>query len=108
MFGCTYRGAAAAADGHRTAAAGDEGCLTVLAREAMVPLNYGAPKAAAGLAEQARHSAGSQPTAAATLAAAVAARAYALNHQPAQARQALAAADALMERLPRPSGRTRG
>ncbi|GAA2768681.1 hypothetical protein GCM10010103_77240 [Streptomyces paradoxus] len=69
----------------------------VLAREAMVPLNYGAPKAAAGLAERARHVAGHRPTAAATLAAAVAARAYALNHQPEQAR---AAADALMERLP--------
>ncbi|MFJ9668785.1 hypothetical protein ACIRPP_29955 [Streptomyces sp. NPDC101219] len=72
----------------------------VRAREAMVPLNYGAPKAAAGLAEQARHFAGARPTAAATLAAAVAARAYALNHQPEQARAALAAADALMDRLP--------
>ena len=72
----------------------------VLAREAMVPLNYGAPKAAAGLAERARQAAGHRPTAAATLAAAVAARAYALNHQPEQARAALAAADALMERLP--------
>ena len=72
----------------------------VLAREAMVPLNYGAPKAAADLADQARHAAGTRPTAAAVLAAAVAARAYALNHQSEQARQALAAADALMERLP--------
>lgn len=33
-------------------------------------------------------------------AAAAAARAYALNHQPEQARQALTAADALMDRLP--------
>ncbi|MER6471558.1 hypothetical protein [Streptomyces collinus] len=72
----------------------------VLAREAMVPLNYGAPKAAAELAERARHAAGHRPTATATLAAAVAARAYALNHQSEQARTALAAADALMERLP--------
>ena len=72
----------------------------VLAREAMVPLNYGAPKAAARLADQARGAAGHRPTAAATLAAAVAARAYALNHQSEQARAALAAADALMERLP--------
>ncbi|MEY9484238.1 hypothetical protein RKD26_000032 [Streptomyces calvus] len=72
----------------------------VLAREAMVPLNYGAPRAAVGLAERARHVAGTRPTAAATLAAAVAARAYALNHQPEQARQALTYADALMERLP--------
>ncbi|MFF9089875.1 hypothetical protein ACF1BE_26325 [Streptomyces sp. NPDC014991] len=71
----------------------------VLAREVMVPLNYGAPKAAAGLAEQAPRVAGTRPTAAATLAAAVAARAYALNHQPEQARAALKAADALMGRL---------
>ncbi|MFI8169841.1 hypothetical protein ACIGAN_26290 [Streptomyces sp. NPDC085931] len=72
----------------------------VLAREAMVPLNYGAPKAAARLAEQARQAAGTRPTAAAVLAAAVAARAYALNHQSEQARAALASADALTERLP--------
>lgn len=71
----------------------------VLAREAMVPLNYGAPQAAAHLAEQARQIAGNRPSAAATLAAAVAARAYALSHQPEQAREALAAADAFMERL---------
>ncbi|CAL9674167.1 hypothetical protein SUDANB176_07640 (plasmid) [Streptomyces sp. enrichment culture] len=71
----------------------------VLAREAMVPLNYGAPQAAAVLAEQARQLAGSRPTAAATLAAAVAARAYALSRHPEQARQALAAADTFMERL---------
>ncbi|WP_328335851.1 MULTISPECIES: hypothetical protein [unclassified Streptomyces] len=71
----------------------------VLAREAMVPLNYGAPQAAALLAEHARQTAGNRPTAAATLAAAVAARAYALSHQPEQARQALTAADNLMERL---------
>ncbi|CAL9675840.1 hypothetical protein SUDANB105_07876 [Streptomyces sp. enrichment culture] len=38
----------------------------VLAREAMVPLNYGAPKAAVGLAERARHVARHRPTAAAT------------------------------------------
>ncbi|MEU3201417.1 hypothetical protein [Streptomyces sp. NPDC006996] len=67
----------------------------VLAREAMVPLNYGAPRAAASLAEQARRIASTRPTTAATLAAAVAARA--LNHQSEQARQALA--DALIERL---------
>ena len=66
----------------------------------MVPLNYGAPKAATALAEQARRIAGTQPTAAAVLAAAVAARAYALNHQSEQARDALTAADALMNRLP--------
>ncbi|MFD9283633.1 hypothetical protein ACFWD7_41405 [Streptomyces mirabilis] len=72
----------------------------VLAREAMVPLNYGAPRAAAELADRARQAAGTRPTAAATLAAAVGARAYALNHQSEQARAALAAADALMGRLP--------
>ncbi len=66
----------------------------------MVPLNYGACKAAADLAERGRHAAGHRPTATATLAAAVAARAYALNHQSEQARTAVAAADALMERLP--------
>ncbi|MGW2184105.1 hypothetical protein ACWCXX_40385 [Streptomyces sp. NPDC001732] len=74
----------------------------VLAREAMVPLNYGAPRAAAALADQARHAAGTRPTAAAVLAAAVAARAYALNHQSEQARAALTAADTLMNRLPEP------
>ncbi|MFD5268872.1 hypothetical protein [Streptomyces sp. NPDC058335] len=66
----------------------------------MVPLNYGAPKTAARLAHQARHTAGTRPTAAATPATAVAARAYALNHQNEQARAALEAADALMDRLP--------
>ncbi|MFI9041279.1 hypothetical protein [Streptomyces sp. NPDC053726] len=71
----------------------------VLAREAMVPINYGAPQAAALLAEQARQAAGNRPTAAATLAEAVAARAYALSHQPDRAREALTAADMLMERL---------
>lgn len=71
----------------------------ILAREAMVPLNYGAPRAAATLAEQARQAAGTRPTPAATLAAAVTARAYALARQPEQARRAIADADALMERL---------
>ncbi|QWA26674.1 hypothetical protein [Streptomyces osmaniensis] len=53
----------------------------LLAREAMVPQNYGAPQAATRLAEQARQGAGDRPTAAATLAAATAARTYALSHQ---------------------------
>lgn len=66
----------------------------------MVPLNYGTPRAAAELADQARQAAGTRPTAAAVLAAAVAARAHALNHQSEQARAALIAADALMDRLP--------
>ncbi|GAA3381048.1 hypothetical protein GCM10020367_70770 [Streptomyces sannanensis] len=91
-FATASRAAAESGDDHLHA--------WVLAREAMVPLNYGAPKAAADLAERARHSAGDRPTAAAVLAAAVAARAYALNHQPEQARAALTAADALMDRLP--------
>ncbi|MEU6495713.1 hypothetical protein [Streptomyces sp. NPDC046984] len=71
----------------------------VLAREAMVPINYGAPQTAAVIAERARQAAGSRPTAASTLSAAVAARAYALSHQPEQAREAVAAAEAFMERL---------
>ncbi|MFF4795220.1 hypothetical protein ACFY2M_37045 [Streptomyces sp. NPDC001276] len=33
----------------------------VLSREAMVPLNYGAPRAAAALADQARHATGTRP-----------------------------------------------
>jgi hypothetical protein len=48
-----------------------------LARHAMVPLNYGAPKAAADLAGRARVEAGPNPSAAAALAAAVNARALA-------------------------------
>jgi hypothetical protein len=49
----------------------------VLARHAMVPLNYGAPAAAVGLAARARTEAGNTPTAASALASAVAARALA-------------------------------
>ncbi|MEU6483564.1 helix-turn-helix transcriptional regulator [Streptomyces sp. NPDC046887] len=49
----------------------------VLARHAMVPLNYGAPEVAARIAAKARHEAGDTPTAAAALAAAVTARALA-------------------------------
>jgi hypothetical protein len=48
-----------------------------LARHAMVPLNYGAPRAAADLALRARAEAGQKPSAAAALAAAVTARALA-------------------------------
>lgn len=50
----------------------------ILARHAMVPLNFGAPRVAARLAEQARHLAGSTNTPAAALAASVTARAHAL------------------------------
>lgn len=72
----------------------------VLAREAMVPLNFGAPKSATDLAEEARHVAGTKPTAAAALAAAVAGRAYALSGRDDLARDALADADQLAARLP--------
>ncbi|MFI0765685.1 hypothetical protein ACH4TQ_12500 [Streptomyces sp. NPDC021218] len=69
------------------------------AREAMVPLNYGAPKAAAAKAEDARRIAGRAPSAAAALAAAVAARAHALCGQAEQARLALADSERLMGQL---------
>ncbi|MFI0898518.1 hypothetical protein [Streptomyces sp. NPDC020983] len=46
-----------------------------LARHAMVPLNHGAPRSAADLATRACAEAGRKPSAAAALAAAVAARA---------------------------------
>ncbi|MCX4473800.1 hypothetical protein OOK41_26430 [Micromonospora sp. NBC_01655] len=72
----------------------------VLAREAMVPLNFGAPRTAADLAEQARHVAGKGTTAAATLASAVAARAYAISGQRDKALAALTEADRLAEHLP--------
>ncbi|MGC0334876.1 hypothetical protein RKD23_007953 [Streptomyces sp. SAI-170] len=49
----------------------------VLARHAMVPLNYGAPEVAARIAARARREAGPTPTAAAALAAAVTARSLA-------------------------------
>ncbi|GEB57420.1 transcriptional regulator [Streptomyces gardneri] len=49
----------------------------VLARHAMVPLNYGAPQEAARLAALARREAGAAPTASAALSAAVTARALA-------------------------------
>lgn len=72
----------------------------ILARKAMVPLNFGAPRAAADLAEQARHVAGTAPTAAATLAAAVTGRAYALAGRRDEAAAALRDADQLASQLP--------
>jgi len=72
----------------------------VLARKAMVPLNFGAPQAATELAEQARRTAGQGPTAAATLAAAVAGRAYALAGRRDEANSALRDADQLADTLP--------
>ncbi|MFD5554996.1 hypothetical protein ACFWIA_14320 [Streptomyces sp. NPDC127068] len=71
----------------------------VLAREAMVPLNYGAPQAAAELAGRARHLAGRRPSAAAALAAAVSSRALAAAGHREEARQAVADVEHMAERL---------
>ncbi|MFF3431429.1 hypothetical protein [Streptomyces sp. NPDC002602] len=71
----------------------------VLGREAMVPLNYGAPQAAAQLAEKARFLAGDQPSATAALAAAVASRAYAIGGHREKALRAVADVEELAERL---------
>ncbi|MCM2390236.1 hypothetical protein [Streptomyces albipurpureus] len=71
----------------------------VVGREAMVPLNYGAPQAAARLADKARHLAGGAPSAAAVLASAVASRAYAAGGDRDRALQAVARTEALAERL---------
>ncbi|TQF07196.1 transcriptional regulator [Kitasatospora acidiphila] len=80
--------------------AGDRTMLAwVLARHAMVPLNYGAPAAAAQLAEQARHEAGRRPSAPGALAAAVAARALAAVGERQGALDAVAEARAIAERL---------
>lgn len=74
----------------------------VLARHAMVPLNYGAPEAAAKLAERARIEAGDSPTAAAALAAAVTARALAASGDRDGAMQAVRDVRDLAERLDGP------
>lgn len=71
----------------------------VLGREAMVPLNYGAPQAAAQLAERARHLAGDKPSAAAALASAVASRAYAISGHTEQALDAVSTVETLVDRL---------
>ncbi|MEO3978452.1 hypothetical protein [Streptomyces sp. CAU 1734] len=71
----------------------------VLGREAMVPLNYGAPRAAAALASRARQLAGAKPSAAAALAAAVAARAHAATGDREKALKAVADTEAIAERL---------
>ncbi|WP_326740427.1 twin-arginine translocation signal domain-containing protein [Streptomyces sp. NBC_01022] len=75
----------------------------VLARHAMVPLNYHAPAAAARLAATARRAAGLQPTAAGALAAAVSARALAALGDQRGATRAIADARNLAEHLD-PSG----
>lgn len=79
---------------------GDSHMLTwVLARHAMVPLNYGAPRAAADLATRARAEAGRTPTAAAALAAAVTARALASVGDQQGAIRAVGDARTIAERL---------
>ncbi|MEU3566992.1 transcriptional regulator [Kitasatospora sp. NPDC036755] len=79
---------------------GDRDMLAwVLARHAMVPLNYGAPGAAAALATRARAEAGTAPTAAAALAAAVTARALAGIGDHQGALRAVADARTIAERL---------
>jgi hypothetical protein len=72
----------------------------VLGRAAMLPLNFGAPGRAADLAERARRAAGRRPTAAAALAASVAARSHALSGDTDRAHRALAEADRIADRLP--------
>jgi transcriptional regulator with XRE-family HTH domain len=72
----------------------------ILARKAMVPLNFGSHQTAADLAEQARRIAGTANTAVAALAAAVAARAYALAGRSDQADSAIRAANHLADALP--------
>ncbi|MFE2375444.1 transcriptional regulator [Streptomyces sp. NPDC059398] len=75
-----------------------------LARHAMVPLNYGAPNAAAELATQARAEAGRTATAPAALAAAVTARALASMGDHKGALRAVADARSVAERLDRTQG----
>ena len=80
--------------------AGDRSTLAwVLARKAMVPVNYGAPELAAKIAAQARRAAGRGETAAAALAASVAARAFALSHRNDQATIALRDAERIAGKL---------
>ncbi|WP_406501550.1 helix-turn-helix domain-containing protein [Streptomyces sp. NBC_01590] len=74
----------------------------VLARHAMVPLNYGAPRSAARLATKARREAGRKPTAAAALAAAVTARSLAAIGDQAGATKAVADVRTMAEHLDGP------
>ncbi|WP_256177918.1 transcriptional regulator [Kitasatospora aureofaciens] len=71
----------------------------VMARHAMVPLNYGAPEAAARIAARARFEAGNGPTAAGALAAAVTARALAASGNHEGARRAVDDVRTLAEQL---------
>ncbi|MFJ2958516.1 transcriptional regulator [Streptomyces sp. NPDC087270] len=70
-----------------------------LARHAMVPLNYGAPEAAADLARRAGAAAGRAPSASAALAAAVTARALASNGDRQGALREVAATRTIAEQL---------
>jgi hypothetical protein len=70
-----------------------------LARHAMVPLNYGAPRSAADLATRARAEAGQKPSAAAALAAAVTARALASAGDHQGALRSVADARLIAERI---------
>ncbi|MFF8789182.1 twin-arginine translocation signal domain-containing protein [Streptomyces sp. NPDC015125] len=79
---------------------GDRRTLSwVLARRAMVPLNYGAPRQAAEYAQAARQAAGRTPTGAAALASAVHARALAALEDADGARKAVASTEALLQRI---------
>jgi hypothetical protein len=71
----------------------------VLGREAMVPLNFGAPAVARDLAERARTLSGDTPSAATALACAVAARAHAASGNRDEALAAVTDAERIMERL---------
>ncbi|MGW7311312.1 transcriptional regulator [Streptomyces sp. NPDC054835] len=79
---------------------GDRRTLSwVLARRAMVPLNYGAPRQAAEFARAARQAAGQSPTGAAALASAVLARALAALGDTDGAAKAITAAEATLQQI---------
>ncbi|MFE7973058.1 transcriptional regulator [Streptomyces shenzhenensis] len=92
-FATAARAAAESRDRHMLA--------WVLARHAMVPLNYGAPRAAAELAARARRVAGKTPSAAAALTAAVSSRALAATGDRRGALNAIKQANETIERLDR-------
>ncbi|MFK8906888.1 hypothetical protein [Streptomyces sp. YS-3] len=92
-FATAERAAAESGDGQMLA--------WVLARHAMVPLNYGAPRAAAELAARAPRVAGTSPSAAAALAAAVSSRALAATGDVWGARRAIAQARRTLDQLDR-------
>lgn len=71
----------------------------VLARHAMVGLNYGSPRTAAELAARAQHAAGARPSAASALAAAISARALAATGDGPGALNAVTRTCELAERL---------